>query len=105
LLPQAARRIPEWNIHCFTGSSLSLYNAAAPEHGLRIGLWWFIPGMALEAADAAATPMPLVSLIRDHFLSAIAHGQGEIDWAGLARVIAENAGLDQPKAMPHPMAH
>ena len=61
--------------------------------------------LALEAADAAATPMPLASLIRDHFLSAIAHGQGETDWAGLARVIAENAGLGEPKAMPHAMAH
>jgi hypothetical protein len=28
-----------------------------------------------------------------------------MDWAGLARVIAENAGLGEPKAMPHAMAH
>jgi 3-hydroxyisobutyrate dehydrogenase-like beta-hydroxyacid dehydrogenase len=48
--------------------------------------------LALAAAEAVATPMPPASLIRDHFLSAIAHGQGEMDWAGLARVIAENAG-------------
>jgi 3-hydroxyisobutyrate dehydrogenase-like beta-hydroxyacid dehydrogenase len=61
--------------------------------------------LALEAADAAATPMPLASLIRDHFLSAMAHGQGGMDWAGLARVIAENAGLGEPTAMPHAMAH
>jgi hypothetical protein len=62
------------------------------------------PG-ALAAADAAATPMPLASLIREHFLAAIAHGQGGMDWAGLARVIAENAGLGEPNAMPHAMAH
>jgi hypothetical protein len=49
--------------------------------------------------------MPLASLIREHFLSAIAHGQGELDWAGLARVIAENAALGEPKAMPRSMAH
>jgi DNA-binding NtrC family response regulator len=61
--------------------------------------------LALEAADAAATPMPLASLIRDHFLSAMAHGRGETDWAGLARVIAENAGLGEPKARPQAMAH
>jgi 3-hydroxyisobutyrate dehydrogenase-like beta-hydroxyacid dehydrogenase len=61
--------------------------------------------LALEAADAAATPMPLASLIREHFLAAIAHGQGGMDWAGLARVIAENAGLGEPNAMPHAMAH
>jgi cytochrome bd-type quinol oxidase subunit 2 len=27
--------------------SLTLYNAAAAEHGLIVGLTWFIPGMAL----------------------------------------------------------
>ena len=51
--------------------------------------------LVLEAADEAAAPMPLASLIHDHFLSAVARGQGEIDWAALARVSAENAGLDR----------
>jgi 3-hydroxyisobutyrate dehydrogenase-like beta-hydroxyacid dehydrogenase len=55
--------------------------------------------LALAAAGAAAMPMPLASLIHGHFLAAIAHGQGEMDWAGLAQVIAENAGLGEPKAM------
>jgi cytochrome d ubiquinol oxidase subunit II len=32
--------------------SLTLYNAAAAEHGLAIGLWWFLPGMALATAYA-----------------------------------------------------
>lgn len=49
--------------------------------------------LALEAADAAEVPMPLGSLLRDHLLSAVARGRGEIDWAGLAGVIAEDAGL------------
>jgi hypothetical protein len=26
---------------------LTIYNAAAVEHGLLVALWWFIPGMAL----------------------------------------------------------
>ncbi|HLK69049.1 MAG TPA: cytochrome d ubiquinol oxidase subunit II [Bryobacteraceae bacterium] len=30
-----------------TGSSLTVANAAAPAYGLRIGLFWFIPGMLL----------------------------------------------------------
>ena len=30
--------------------SLTIYNAAAPRYGLEIGLWWFLPGMALVAA-------------------------------------------------------
>lgn len=30
--------------------SLTIYNAAAAEHGLIVGMWWFIPGMALATA-------------------------------------------------------
>ena len=35
--------------------SLTIYNAAAAEHGLVIGLWWFIPGMALATAYSVLT--------------------------------------------------
>jgi cytochrome bd ubiquinol oxidase subunit II len=35
--------------------SLTIYNAAAAEHGLVIGLWWFIPGMALATAYSVCT--------------------------------------------------
>jgi 3-hydroxyisobutyrate dehydrogenase-like beta-hydroxyacid dehydrogenase len=49
--------------------------------------------LALETADECAAPMPLASLIRDHFLSAMAHGQAEMDWSSVARVLARNAGL------------
>lgn len=50
--------------------------------------------LVLEAAEMAAAPMPLASLVHDHFLSAVARGQGERDWAALARVSADHAGLD-----------
>jgi hypothetical protein len=56
-------------------------------------------GLALAAAEAVATPMPLASLIHDHLFSATAHRQGEMDGAELARVLAVNAGLGEPKAM------
>lgn len=49
--------------------------------------------LALGAADAVAAPLPLASLIRDRFLSGVARGWGDIDWAGLARVAAADAGL------------
>ncbi len=49
--------------------------------------------LLLAAAEAAAAPMPVASLIRDNLLSAVARGQGDIDWASLARVAAQNAGL------------
>jgi cytochrome d ubiquinol oxidase subunit II len=35
--------------------SLTIYNAAAAEHGLVIALWWFIPGMALAIAYSVFT--------------------------------------------------
>jgi 3-hydroxyisobutyrate dehydrogenase-like beta-hydroxyacid dehydrogenase len=49
--------------------------------------------LALAAADENAVPMPVASLVRDHFLTAIAHGNQNSDWASLAAVCAENAGL------------
>jgi 3-hydroxyisobutyrate dehydrogenase-like beta-hydroxyacid dehydrogenase len=49
--------------------------------------------LALSAAEEVTTPMPLASLIRDHYLSAMARGWGESDWAALARVVEENAGV------------
>jgi 3-hydroxyisobutyrate dehydrogenase-like beta-hydroxyacid dehydrogenase len=49
--------------------------------------------LALETADECAAPMPLASLIRDHFLSAMAHGQAELDWSSVTRVPARDAGL------------
>ena len=49
--------------------------------------------LALAAADASDVPMPLASLLHDHLLSGVARGYGDIDWAGLARVVAEDAGL------------
>jgi 3-hydroxyisobutyrate dehydrogenase-like beta-hydroxyacid dehydrogenase len=48
--------------------------------------------LALSAAEEVTTPLPLASLIRDHYLSAMARGWGESDWAALARVLEENAG-------------
>jgi 3-hydroxyisobutyrate dehydrogenase-like beta-hydroxyacid dehydrogenase len=51
--------------------------------------------LALLAAEETEVPMPTASLIRDHFLSAMARGYRELDWAALALVCAENAGLEQ----------
>jgi len=49
--------------------------------------------LALAAADAAEVPMPLASLLRDSLLSGVARGRGELDWAALAALVAEDAGL------------
>ncbi len=49
--------------------------------------------LVLETAQECVAPMPLASLVRDHFLSAMAQGQAELDWSSVARVLARNAGL------------
>jgi 3-hydroxyisobutyrate dehydrogenase-like beta-hydroxyacid dehydrogenase len=49
--------------------------------------------LALAAADANAVPMPVASLVRDHFIEAIAHGHRDSDWGSLARVVARHSGL------------
>jgi 3-hydroxyisobutyrate dehydrogenase-like beta-hydroxyacid dehydrogenase len=49
--------------------------------------------LALAAAEECGAPMPMASLIHDHLVSALANGQGHLDWSSLARVSARNAGL------------
>ncbi len=49
--------------------------------------------LVLAAAEECASPMPLASLVHDHLLSALAQGQGEMDWSSMTQVIARNAGL------------
>ncbi len=49
--------------------------------------------LALSAADQLAVPLPTASLIRDQLLSAVATGQGELDWGVIAQIAAKRAGL------------
>jgi 3-hydroxyisobutyrate dehydrogenase-like beta-hydroxyacid dehydrogenase len=48
--------------------------------------------LALAAADAKSVPMPVASVVRDHFLAGVAQGNGDMDWSGLARLAAREAG-------------
>lgn len=49
--------------------------------------------LVLAAAEEAAVPMPMASLVRDHFLAAMAQGMADADWAAVARIVYKNAGL------------
>jgi 3-hydroxyisobutyrate dehydrogenase-like beta-hydroxyacid dehydrogenase len=62
-----------------------------PGFALRLGLK--DARLVLAAAEEAAVPMPVASVIRDHFVSGVARGWGDLDWAALAKVVAEEAGL------------
>ena len=51
--------------------------------------------LLLEAAEEKAVPLPMASLIRDRFLTAMAQGLGEADWSAIARMSLQNAGLEK----------
>jgi 3-hydroxyisobutyrate dehydrogenase-like beta-hydroxyacid dehydrogenase len=46
-----------------------------------------------QAAEALRVPMPLLNVLRDHLLQTIGVEGEDIDWSGIGRTIARNAGL------------
>ena len=64
-----------------------------PTDGFKMSLGLKDMRLALAAADALAVPMPVASLVRDHFIEGVAQGEGDADWSGLARLAARRAGL------------
>lgn len=51
--------------------------------------------LALEAAEVAGVPLPSTHIWRDHLLRAIERGEGDLDWAVMAREQARASGLDK----------
>lgn len=49
--------------------------------------------LVLETALDLAAPMPVASVIRDQFLSAMSNGQADQDWSSVVRSAARAAGL------------
>jgi 3-hydroxyisobutyrate dehydrogenase-like beta-hydroxyacid dehydrogenase len=64
--------------------------------GFRLELGLKDVRLALAAGEWARTPMPVASLLRDHLLEAIAHGDGQRDWSALAEVARRHAGQVEP---------
>jgi 3-hydroxyisobutyrate dehydrogenase-like beta-hydroxyacid dehydrogenase len=50
--------------------------------------------LALQAGEEKHASLPIGSLLRDRFLEAIAHGDGELDWSALSLVSRRAAGLE-----------
>lgn len=48
--------------------------------------------LALAAGEARHTPLPFASLLRDHFIEAVAAGDEDKDWSALARTAFRRAG-------------
>jgi 3-hydroxyisobutyrate dehydrogenase-like beta-hydroxyacid dehydrogenase len=57
--------------------------------------------LVLQAAEAKNVAMPIASVIRDRFLTAMARGNSNKDWSALGLIAAEDAGLaPAPHARP-----
>jgi 3-hydroxyisobutyrate dehydrogenase-like beta-hydroxyacid dehydrogenase len=50
--------------------------------------------LVMAAADLARVPMPSLNVWRDRLVSALAHGDGDKDWAIMAREQARASGLE-----------
>ncbi len=61
--------------------------------GFKLPLGFKDNRLLLAAAEEAKVPMPMASLVHDRFVAALARGLGESDWAAIARLSYENAGL------------
>jgi 3-hydroxyisobutyrate dehydrogenase-like beta-hydroxyacid dehydrogenase len=63
--------------------------------GFRLALGLKDIRLALAAGEAARVPLPFASVLRDAFLEAVAHGDGDLDWAAVAEVARRRAGSDR----------
>jgi len=64
-----------------------------PGFALRLGLKDM--RLVLDAGESFSAPLPLGSLVHDRLLAALASGLGAIDWSGVSRISARDAGLGE----------
>jgi 3-hydroxyisobutyrate dehydrogenase-like beta-hydroxyacid dehydrogenase len=48
--------------------------------------------LTLAIAEQLNVPMPVASLLRDRFLTLMAHGGAEMDWSAIGGLAARDAG-------------
>ena len=56
--------------------------------------------LVLQTAASSHTPMPLADLLHDHFLTGMAEGRADLDWAAMALSVREAAWLSARKPQP-----
>jgi 3-hydroxyisobutyrate dehydrogenase-like beta-hydroxyacid dehydrogenase len=56
--------------------------------------------LVMQAAEAQSVPMPIASVVRDRFLTAMARGNAHKDWSALGLIAMEDAGLLQVSSKP-----
>jgi 3-hydroxyisobutyrate dehydrogenase-like beta-hydroxyacid dehydrogenase len=75
------------------GKQMAAGNFNIPGSGFGLALGLKDVRLVSQFAESVQSPMPLASLIRDHLVSAMAHGQSDLDWTSLALVLARSAGV------------
>ena len=73
-------------LHAYVSAPWSVYGFEPAGFRLTLGLKDI--DLALAAGQDVAVPLPLGSLIRHHYLSAVAQGLQDSDWSALAEVMA-----------------
>lgn len=64
-----------------------------PDPGFKLSLALKDMNLALNIGNSSATPLPLVSALRDRLLAGVAKGRGDLDITVLQQSIREDAGL------------
>ena len=73
------------------GRQIATHSYTPAGFKLRLGLK--DANLVLNAANRVNVPMPLAQLMQARFQSGVAKSRGDIDWAGVALNVAEDAGL------------
>lgn len=79
-------------IHTGYGQKLAHHDYPAGGFSLKLGLKDV--DLVLESAKDAEVPMPLASLLHDRYLSQVAKGREDLDWAAIGLGVSEDAGLE-----------
>ena len=81
----------------FAAPAYKTYSAAILERkfeaGFKLALGLKDVRLMLAAGEKAGAPQPFASVVRDNFVDAIAHGEGDKDWAAVLRVAFRRAAL------------
>lgn len=81
----------------FAAPAYKTYSAAILERkfeaGFKLALGLKDVRLMLAAGEKAGAPLPFASVVRDNFVDAIAHGEGDKDWAAVSRVAFRRAAL------------
>lgn len=85
----------------FTGPAYKTYGGLIAESrfrpaGFAAPLGYKDIRLVLSAAENLGVPMPLGSMLRDRFVRLLAQGGGNLDWAAIGGLAAQDAGARQP---------